>query len=92
MAYRLVGRPTPAEAAAEDPESRDYLELSAWKLPGFEGTTHFYFGVDPLLTLAPLAKVSRGTGFLTVTPTRTGSSGGWRLSCGSRAVFIPASR
>ena len=68
MAYRLVGRPTPAEATAEDPESRDYLERSTWKLPDSEGTARFYFGVDPLLTLAPLAKVSRGTGFLTLTP------------------------
>ena len=68
MAFRLVDRPTPAEAAAEDPESRDYLELSTWKLPGSEGASHFYFGVDPLITLAPLARVSRGTGFLTLTP------------------------
>jgi CHASE2 domain-containing sensor protein len=68
MAFRLAGRPAPAEAAAEDPELRDYLELSTWKLTGSEGATAFYFGVDPLITLAPLAQVSRGTGFLTLTP------------------------
>jgi serine phosphatase RsbU (regulator of sigma subunit) len=68
MAFRLVGRPAPAEAAAEDPESRDYLKRSTWKLPGSEGATHYYFGVDPLITLAPLAQVSRGAGFLTLTP------------------------
>jgi len=68
MAFRLVGRPAPAEAAPQNPESRDYLQLSTWKLSGSEDATHFYFGVDPLITLAPLAQVSRGTGFLTLTP------------------------
>ena len=47
MAYRLVGRPTPAEAAAEDPESRDYLERSTWKLPGSEGASPLLFRCRP---------------------------------------------
>ncbi len=67
VAFRLAVRPAPT-AAAEDPESRDYLERSTWKLPGSEEATRFYFGVDPLVTLASLAQVSRGTGFLTLTP------------------------
>lgn len=68
MAFRLVDRPTAAESASKDPQARDYQELSTWKLPGSEDATHFYFGVDPLMTWAPLAQVSRGTGFLTLTP------------------------
>jgi len=65
MAFRL----SPAAGRAdeiEDPEARDYLRKTAWKIPVAAGTARFYHGVDPLITLVPLAELSLGTGFLTL--------------------------
>ncbi len=71
MAFRLsaaAGR----ENGVEDPDARDYLRKTAWKLPAPPETARFYYGIDPLITLVPLAELSLGTGFLTLTPDADG--------------------
>lgn len=71
MAFRLSaaeGR----TAGVEDPEAHGYLKKTAWRIPSATGTSRFYQGVDPLITLVPLAELSLGTGFLTLTPDADG--------------------
>jgi serine phosphatase RsbU (regulator of sigma subunit) len=71
MAFRLsssAGR----EGGAEDPEVRDYLRKTTWKIQAAPEAGRFYHGVDPLSTLVSLAERSLGTGFLTLTPDADG--------------------
>ena len=71
MAFRLsaaAGRP----GGIEDPEARDYLRKTAWRLPVAPAAARFYHGVDPLVTLVPLAELSLGTGYLTLLPDADG--------------------
>jgi len=71
MAFRMAasrGRPD----AAEDPETRAYLRHTTWAIPAPPDADRFYYGVDPLITLPPLAQLSLGTGFLTLSPDRDG--------------------
>jgi sigma-B regulation protein RsbU (phosphoserine phosphatase) len=67
MAFRLSSSPGRAEAA-EDPAIRDYLRRTAWKIEAAPGSARYYYGTDPLITLLPLAELSLGTGFLTLSP------------------------
>ena len=67
MAFRLSLSPGRAEAA-EDPAIRDYLRRTAWKIEAAPGSARYYYGTDPLITLLPLAELSLGTGFLTLSP------------------------
>ncbi len=65
MAFRLSSVPGRADEA-EDPATRDYLMRTVWKIPASPHAARFYHGVDPLITLIPLAELSLGTGFLTL--------------------------
>lgn len=65
MAFRLSAAAGRADGI-EDPETRDYLRKTAWKIPAERGAARFFHGVDPLITLVPLAERSLGTGFLTL--------------------------
>jgi serine phosphatase RsbU (regulator of sigma subunit)/CHASE2 domain-containing sensor protein len=65
MAFRLSAAAGRADGI-EDPEARDYLRKTAWKIPAEAGTARFYHGVDPLITMVPLAERSLGTGYLTL--------------------------
>ena len=67
MAFRLSSSPGRAEAA-EDPAIRDHLRRTAWKIEAVPGSARYYYGTDPLITLLPLAELSLGTGFLTLSP------------------------
>jgi serine phosphatase RsbU (regulator of sigma subunit)/CHASE2 domain-containing sensor protein len=67
MAFRLSSSPGRAEAA-EDPAIRDYLRRTAWKIEAAPVSARYYYGTDPLITLLPLAELSLGTGFLTLSP------------------------
>ena len=67
MAFRMGADPGRADAT-EDPETRAYLKRTTWKIPAPPEADRFYQGVDPLITLVPLAQLSLGTGFLTLTP------------------------
>jgi phosphoserine phosphatase RsbU/P len=67
MAFRLSSAPGRADEA-EDPEARAYLRRTAWQIPASPEAARFHHGVDPLITLVPLAELSLGTGFLTLTP------------------------
>jgi serine phosphatase RsbU (regulator of sigma subunit)/CHASE2 domain-containing sensor protein len=67
MAFRLASTPIQAQDV-EDPDARGYLRRTAWKIAASPGAARFYHGVDPLITLVPLAELSLGTGFLTLTP------------------------
>ncbi|HWR92621.1 MAG TPA: SpoIIE family protein phosphatase [Desulfobacterales bacterium] len=71
MAFRLSAAEE-ADEGVEDPEARSYLRKTAWKLPAAPETARFYHGVDPLITLVPLAELSLGTGFLTLIPDADG--------------------
>jgi phosphoserine phosphatase RsbU/P len=71
MAFRLSAAPMPKDEI-EDPEARDYLRKTAWRIAASPGAARFYHGVDPLITLVPLAGLSLGTGFLTLTPDADG--------------------
>jgi serine phosphatase RsbU (regulator of sigma subunit)/CHASE2 domain-containing sensor protein len=68
MAFRLVADPQPREESAQDPHALAYLRQSLWKLPASRAVDDFYTGVDPLITHVPLAELSLGLGFLTLTP------------------------
>lgn len=72
MAFRLVAGPQPRGEAAQDPQVLTYLRQSMWKPPASEAGNAFYLGVDPLITLVPLAELSLGIGFLTLTPDADG--------------------
>ncbi len=72
MAFRLVADPQRAEPHPVDPQSLDHLRRSMWTLPDAGGLADLYTGVDPLITLAPLAELSLGAGFLTLTPDADG--------------------
>jgi adenylate cyclase len=67
MAFRMATSPDRLDAT-EDPETRAYLRRTTWNIPAPADADRFYYGVDPLITLAPLANLSLGTGFLTLTP------------------------
>jgi serine phosphatase RsbU (regulator of sigma subunit)/CHASE2 domain-containing sensor protein len=67
MAFRLSSSPGRADAA-EDPTVRDYLRRTAWKMEASPDSARYYYGIDPLITLLPLAELSLGTGFLTLSP------------------------
>jgi serine phosphatase RsbU (regulator of sigma subunit)/CHASE2 domain-containing sensor protein len=67
MAFRLSSSPGRADEA-EDPAVRDYLRRTAWKMEASPDSTRYYYGIDPLITLLPLAELSLGTGFLTLSP------------------------
>jgi serine phosphatase RsbU (regulator of sigma subunit)/CHASE2 domain-containing sensor protein len=71
MAFRLSSAPGRADEA-EDPEARAYLRRTAWQIPASPEAARFHHGVDPLITLVPLAELSLGTGFLTLTPDADG--------------------
>lgn len=69
MAFRLTSSPVQAPADGnEDPDVRAYLRRTAWKLEPSQEAARFFQGVDPLATLVPLAELSLGMGFLTLTP------------------------
>jgi serine phosphatase RsbU (regulator of sigma subunit) len=67
MAFRLSSSPGRADAV-EDPAARDYLRQTAWKIEASPDSARYYHGIDPLITLLPLAELSLGTGFLTLVP------------------------
>lgn len=67
MAFRLSAAPGRADEA-EDPAGRDYLRRTAWKIKASPDSARYYSGIDPLITLLPLAELSLGTGFLTLSP------------------------
>ncbi len=71
MAFRLSSAPGRADEV-EDPEARAYLVKTSWKIPASPEATRFHHGIDPLITLVPLAELSLGTGFLTLTPDADG--------------------
>jgi serine phosphatase RsbU (regulator of sigma subunit) len=71
MAFRMAAGPGRPDAA-EDPETRAYLRQTTWTIPAPPDADRFYHGVDPLITLVPLAKLSLGIGFLTLTPDADG--------------------
>lgn len=68
MAFRLVPDPQPRDGPAQDPHALAYLRQSLWKLPASRAVDGFYTGVDPLITLVPLAELSLGLRFLTLVP------------------------
>ncbi len=72
MAFRLTADRASAETQPVDPQSLEYLRLSKWNLPDSGNLPELYTGVDPLITLAPLAERSLGAGFLTLTPDADG--------------------
>jgi serine phosphatase RsbU (regulator of sigma subunit)/CHASE2 domain-containing sensor protein len=67
MAFRLSPSPGRADEN-EDPTVRDYLRRTAWKMEASPDSARYYYGIDPLITLLPLAELSLGTGFLTLSP------------------------
>jgi phosphoserine phosphatase RsbU/P len=67
MAFRLSSSPGRADEA-EDPTVRDYLRRTAWKIEVSPDSARYYYGIDPLTTFLPLAELSLGTGFLTLSP------------------------
>jgi phosphoserine phosphatase RsbU/P len=71
IAFRMATEPGQADGA-QDPETRDYLKGTSWKIPTPADADRFYHGVDPLITLPLLANQSLGTGFLTLMPDRDG--------------------
>jgi serine phosphatase RsbU (regulator of sigma subunit) len=72
MAFRLITDPGRGEAHPVDPQSLEHLRRSMWALPVSQDVAGLYTGVDPLITLAPLAEASLGAGFLTLTPDADG--------------------
>ncbi|MFO7706978.1 MAG: SpoIIE family protein phosphatase [Desulfobacterales bacterium] len=72
MAFRLVAEPPPRDESAQDPQTLAYLRQSMWKPPASNPGRDFYSGVDPLITLIPLAELSLGMGFLTLVPDADG--------------------
>jgi len=67
MAFRLASSPGLADVD-ENPDARNYLQKTAWKIKASQDTARFYHGVDPLVTWVPLAELSLGMGFLTLAP------------------------
>lgn len=72
MAFRLVAEPRPGGQPVQDPHALAYLRQTMWTLPTSHAGDDFFVGVDPLITLPPLAELSLGVGFLTLIPDADG--------------------
>ncbi|MCK7469829.1 MAG: hypothetical protein MZU95_02780 [Desulfomicrobium escambiense] len=94
MAFRLVARPAPGRGGGRRPGGARLPQANRLEdCRPRRGPTRFYYGVDPLITLVPLAELSLGTGFLTLDArTRTGSSGGMPLIVRFEDGFYPELR
>ncbi len=72
MAFRLVADAQPRGEPLQDPQALDYLRQSLWQIPTPHAGGDIYMGVDPLITLSPLAELALGMGFLTLVPDADG--------------------
>jgi serine phosphatase RsbU (regulator of sigma subunit)/CHASE2 domain-containing sensor protein len=72
MVLRLAPDGDEGPLEVEDPATRQYLEKTKWHITGAEPGARYPAGIDPLITLVEIAEISRGAGFLTLTPDRDG--------------------
>ncbi|MGA2401951.1 MAG: adenylate/guanylate cyclase domain-containing protein [Syntrophobacteraceae bacterium] len=71
MAFALGSR-SEARSGRIAPEIREYLDHTKWNVKVKGGVRDLYTGTKPLITFPPLAEVSSGIGFLSLTTDRDG--------------------
>ncbi len=72
LAFRLSRDMQGKESDFLSPDVSSYLANSKWQIKTKGPPVDFYWGDNPLITFPPLANVSKGLGFLNMTPDRDG--------------------